>query len=98
MPPHLHERRPSEFLLETVMQTELYLSWGRANVAYLAKIAVSYIVVRISVAGNVKDVKEIRTKSNGVFAPYVKFFEHRSIDLTIARRPLGVNARRAESW
>ena len=62
-------------LLETIMQTELYPALLRTDVSYLAETAVLYIVVGISVASNVEEVKEISAEPKHLFSPHVKLLE-----------------------
>ena len=52
--------------LESVMQAQLYLARRRAHAADLTEVGVRHTVVRISVAGNVENVKEIRSETDYV--------------------------------
>lgn len=51
-----------QWQLKTVLQVELDLPWWRADAADLAEVAVRYSVVRVSIAGNIKDVEDIRAE------------------------------------
>jgi hypothetical protein len=80
--------------LEAVVQTKLYLPRRRAHAGYLTEVAVRYSIVRISVAGNVEDVKEIGTEAEYMlFAPYMEVLEQGRIDLTITGGTLGAVVR-----
>src|SRR5258708_36810537 len=87
-------RRTIEPPIEAVVQTELYLPGRRAHAGYLTEVAVRYSIVRISVAGNVEDVKEIGAEAKYMlFTPYMEVLEQRRIDLTIAGGALGAAGR-----
>lgn len=96
-----HEKKSSPgqsqgmmFVLEAVMQRELYLPGRRPRACNLAEVLIGYEIVWIPVTRNIEQVEEIRTESNRMTLRDVEIFVKRRIDLTIARCALGIYAGR----
>jgi hypothetical protein len=72
------------------VQAELNVSFLGANAADCTEVAVTDPVVRISVTGDIEEIKEVSTEAQHAFlTPQVEVLEERGVNAAITWRPLG---------